>query len=118
MPRLFEVEQCPAENVRIYRVQGLRLYDEQEERNHGPAIELVRSLPGVAQANFQDCHTFVVRRSLRVTWQDAEPHIVNLLEGAAACSDGLPTEELAEVGVAVLRSGGRTPKATQRQLSK
>jgi hypothetical protein len=43
---LFEIEQCLAENVRIYRVPGLRLYDEQEEKAHGPVIDLVRSLPG------------------------------------------------------------------------
>ena len=24
---LFEIEQCPAENVRIYRIPGLRLYE-------------------------------------------------------------------------------------------
>ncbi len=107
MPRLFEIEQCPAENVRIYRVQGLRLYDDLEERNRGPVIDLVRSLPGVAQASFKDCHTFVVRRSLRATWQDAEPHIVDLLQGVAACSDGLPDEQLAEVAFAILRSAER-----------
>src|SRR6185369_17368731 len=84
MPRFFEIEQCPAENVRTYRVQGLRLYDELEEKDHGPVIDLVRSLPGVAQASFKDCHTFVVRRSQRATWQDAEPHIVELLQGVAA----------------------------------
>jgi len=108
MPRFFEVEQCPAENVRIYRVQGLRLYDEREEKTHGPVIDLVRSLPGVAQATFKDCHTFVVRRSLRASWQDAEPPIVDLLQGVTACSDGLsPSEEGAEVAVAVLRSAER-----------
>jgi hypothetical protein len=107
MPRFFEVEQCPAENVRIYRVQGLRLYDEQEEKTQGPVIDLVRSLRGVAQATFKDCHTFVIRRSLQTTWQDAEPQIVDLLQGVAACSD-FPAEELAEVAVATLRStGGR-----------
>jgi len=108
MPRFFEVEQCPAENVRIYRVNGLRLYDEQEEKDHGPVIDLVRSLPGVAHATFKNCHTFVVRRSLRTTWQDAEPAIVDLLQGVAACSDGFsPLEEIAEVAVAVLRSAER-----------
>jgi hypothetical protein len=100
MPRFFEIEQCPAENVRIYRVQGLRLYDEPEERNHGPVIELVRSLPGVFQATFKDCHTFVVKRSLGVTWQDAEPQIVELLQGVAACSDVFSSrEQEAEVAV-------------------
>jgi hypothetical protein len=89
---LFEVEQCPAENVRIYRVKGLRLYDEQDERSAGPVIELVRSLPGVAQAAFKDCHTFVVKRSLRAAWQDIEPQIVNLLHGIAACSDNFSSE--------------------------
>jgi hypothetical protein len=103
---LYEVEQCPAENIRIYRVQGLRLYDEQEEKNNGPVIDLVRSLPGVAQATFKDCHTFVVRRSLRVTWRDAQPQIVNLLQGVAACSDG-SKEQLEEVAVAILRSAER-----------
>jgi len=107
MPRFFEIEQCPAENVRTYRVQGLRLYDELEEKDHGPVIDLVRSLPGVAQASFKDCHTFVVRRSQRATWQDAEPHIVELLQGVAACSDGFPEENLAEVAVAILRSAER-----------
>jgi hypothetical protein len=108
MPRFFEIEQCPAENVRIYRVQGLRLYDEQEERNHGPVIDLVRSLPGVAQATFKDCHTFVVRRAVDTTWLDAEPHIVGLLEGVAACSDGFgPRAEVAEVAVAVRRLAKR-----------
>lgn len=102
MPRFFEVEQCPAEDVRIYRVPGLRLYDEQEEKNFGPVIDLVRSLPGVARADFQDCHTFVVRRAVDTTWQDAEPHIVDLLEGVAACSDGF-----AEVAVAIFRSAER-----------
>ena len=104
---LFEVEQCPAENVRIYRVPGLRLYDEQDEENRGPVIDLVRSLPGVAQATFKDCHTFVVRRSLRVTWQDAQPQIVDLLQGVAACSDGAK-EQLEEVAVAILRSAERS----------
>jgi len=104
MPRFFEIEQCPAENIRTYRVQGLRLYDELEEKDHGPVIDLVRSLPGVAQASFKDCHTFVVRRSQRATWQDAEPHIVELLQGVAACSDGFLEENLAKVAVAILRS--------------
>ncbi len=102
---LFEIEQSPAENVRIYRIPGLRLYDEQEERPHGPMIDLVRSLPGVAQATFEDCHTFVVKRSLPVTWQVAEPRIVDLLLGVAACTD-------AEVAIC-------TPlRATHQQLSK
>ena len=75
MPRFFEVEQCTAENVRIYLVQGLRLYDDQEEKSHGPVIDLVRSLPGVAQATFKDCHTFVVRRAVDSAWQDVRaPH--------------------------------------------
>ena len=42
---LFEIEQSPAENVRVYRVPGLRLYDEQAEKARGPVIGLVRSLP-------------------------------------------------------------------------
>ncbi len=46
---LFEIEQCPAENVRVSRVRGLRLYDEQEEEAHGSVIDLDRLLPGVAQ---------------------------------------------------------------------
>ena len=114
---LFDVEQCPAENIRIYRVRGLRLYDEQEEKNRGPVIDLVRSLPGVAQATFKNCHAFIVRRSLRVTWQDAEPQIVNLLRGVTICSDGFSPrkeinadfseEQFAKVGVAILRSADR-----------
>ena len=84
---LFEIEQCSAENVRIYRVPGLRLYDTQEEKAHGPAIDLVRSLPGVAQASFKDPHTFVVRRSQGLTWQYAEPRLVDLLQGVGACSE-------------------------------
>lgn len=108
MPRFFEIQQCPAENARIYRVQGLRLYDEPEEKDHGPVIELVRSLPGVAQAAFQDRHTFVVRRSARAGWQETEPQIVEFLAGVAACSDGLSSrQEGAEVAVAVRRSAKR-----------
>ena len=110
--RFFSVEQCPAENVRIYRVQGLRLYDEPEQRNDGPVIALVRSLPGVEQAAFEDCHTFIVRRSLRVTWEDAEPRIADLLEGVAACSDGLAEEQLVKVAVAI------PLRATHERLSK
>lgn len=49
----FEIEQGPAEYVRIYRVPGLYLYDEQEEKNHRPVIDLVRSLPGVARGGLQ-----------------------------------------------------------------
>ncbi len=110
MPHLFEIEQCPAENVHTYRVPGLRLYDEQEEKNQGPVIDLVRSLPGVAQATFKDCHTFVVTRDADATWLDAEANIVNLLEGVAACSDGFgPTAEVAEVAVA----GRRVRTATK-----
>lgn len=92
---LFEIEQCPRETVRIYRTPGLRLYDRQEEKGHGPVIDLVRSLPGVAQATFKDCHTFYVTRSMRVTWQAAEPRIVDLLLGAAACTDGFAEEPVA-----------------------
>jgi hypothetical protein len=108
----FSVEQCSAENVRIYRVQGLRLYDEQEERNDGPVIELVRSLPGVEGAAFEDSHTFIVRRALSVTWEDAEPRIADLLDGVAACSQGLAEEQHAEVAVAI------PLRATQERLSK
>ena len=108
----FEIEQCPAENVRIYRIPGLRLYDDQEEKAHGPVIELVRSLPGVAQVTFKDCHTFVVRRSLPVTWQAAEPRILDLLLGVATCTDGFAEDHLAEVAMS-------TPlRATHQQLSK
>jgi hypothetical protein len=113
----YEVEQCPAGNVRIYRVHGLRLYDARDERNHGPVIDLLRSMPGVAHACFKNCHTFVVKRSRRMTWQDAEPQIVNLLQGVAAYSDGFSarkevnsdftTEQYAAVAVAILRSAER-----------
>ena len=113
----FEIEQCGAENVRIYRVRGLRLFDEPDEKNDGPVIDLVRSLHGVEQATFEDCHTFVIRRSPRMTWQETEPQIVNLLQGVAACSDSFrprlevnadfAEEQLAEVKVAILRSAQR-----------
>ena len=110
--RLFEIEQCPTENVRIYRIPGLRLYDEQEERAHGPLIDLVRSLPGVAQVTFKDCHTFVVRRSLLMTWQAAGPRILDLLLGVAACTDVFEEELLATAAMP-------TPlRATHQQLSK
>ena len=102
MPRFFEVERCLTEDVRMYRVSGLRLYDEPEEKDNGPVIDLVRSLPGVARADFKDCHTFVVRRAVDTTWQDAESHIIELLQGVAACSDGF-----AETAVAILQSADR-----------
>lgn len=114
---LYEVEQCPAENVRIYRVHGLSLYDARDEKNHGPLIDLVRSMPGVAQACFKNRHTFVVRRSTRVTWQHAGPPIVNMIQGVVACSDGFSprtkvdsdfsTEQFAAVAAAILRSAER-----------
>jgi hypothetical protein len=109
---LFDIEQCPAENVRIYWVPGLRLYDEQQEKAHGPVIDLVRSLPGVAQVTFKDCHTFAVRRSLAATWHLTEPRIVNLLAGVAACTDDYAEDRPIEGALA-------TPlRGTHQQLSK
>jgi hypothetical protein len=113
----YEVEQCPAENVQVYRVRGLRLYDAKDERNNGPVIDLVRSMPGVAQVCFKNRYTLVVRRSLRTAWQDVGPQIVNLIHGVVACSDGpsprkeahseFSAERREAVVVAILRSAER-----------
>jgi hypothetical protein len=110
----YEVEQCPAENVQAYRVHGLCLYDAKDERNNGPVIDLVRSMPGVAQACFKNRYTLVVRRSLRMAWEDVRPQIVNLIHGVVACSDGsdprtevyseFSTERRESVAAAILRS--------------
>jgi len=110
---LYEVEQCPAENIRTYRVYGLRLYDAKDERNGGPVIDLVRSMPGVAQACFKHRYTLVVQRSARATWQDVGPPIVNLIQGVVTCSDGsaprkksnsdFSTKRSDAVAVAILR---------------
>jgi hypothetical protein len=115
----YEVEQCPAENVQVYRVHGLRLYDAKDERNNGPVIDLVRSMPGVAQACFRDRYTLVVRRSLRMAWQDVGSQIVNLIHGVLACSDGcrprkevnseFSTEHCEAFAATIVRSAKRRP---------
>jgi hypothetical protein len=83
----YEVEQCPAESVRVYRVCGLHLYDTKEERNAGPVIDLVKGMRGVMWACFKDQHAVIVLRSVRATWQDVEPQILSLIRGVVACSD-------------------------------
>jgi len=48
----------------------------QGEYNLTQELKRLRSLPRVAQASFKDPHTFVVRRSKGLTWQDAERRLV------------------------------------------
>lgn len=82
-----DFQQCEGSNTRIYFGRGLRLFDSEEERHEGPVIELIRSMPGVAGADFTDRSSVLITISLRAEWSEVGKQVSSLFRGAATCRD-------------------------------